>query len=1006
MSPHSPGIRRRAVIVAVALAALTHAAVAEAQYFGQNKVRYEDLDFAVLETAHFDIYYYKQAAATIGEAGQIAERWHARLSAVLGHQLGRRQPLVLYGNHPDFEQTRVISGFIGPSTGGVTEPLRNRMVLPFTGTLGDTSHVIGHELVHAFQFDMARRGTFQLPLWFIEGMAEYLSLGPVHAQTAIWLRDALLHDDLPTFDDLADPEYFPYRFGHAAWAYLAGRWGDEIVPTLFAAASEHGNVLAAIQQVTGIAPEQLSRDWHAAIAAAYRDLDLSGIRAAGRAIVTETHEGGELNIGPALSPDGRLLAFFSERDLFSVDLYIADATTGEVRRKLTEIATNPHLSNIQFLESTGAWAPDSRRFVYAAVHASKPVLVIVDATSGNRLREIEFKELGEIFNPAWSPDGQRIAFSALHGGRSDLYVFDLQQNTVQQLTDDPYAQLQAAWSPDGRTIAMVTDQFTTNLSTLDFGSLRIGLYDVGTGRVTSFDGVPGGRNINPQWAGDGRTLYFIADPNGVPNVFRAPRDGGPAQAITGVTTGVTGITDTTPALAIATGSGDLAYTVYADSDYRIYAVAAADLEPVHVADVTAAVLPPTRRIRTQVAQLLAQPQTGLPSRRRFSTASYDPDLGLSYIGANAGTAFGTGQFGSVVAGGVTVLFSDMLNFHQLAATVQTGGDVKDTAAQLGYLNQESRWNWGGTIQRVPYRTGRFSSSLTDVDGQRVIAQRSEIFRQIDREVKGVAEYPFSRAARIELSAGWRNIGFDREVTLDFFSPVNGQFLGSRSSELASPGSLNLALASTAVVYDTSLFGGTGPISGMRSRVEVSPAFGSLTFSEVVLDARRYVVPFRPFTLAGRIMHVGRYGRDAHDDRLGPLYLGFPNLVRGYDVNSFSATECGAQPESSCPVFDNLLGTRLLVGNAEVRFPLVGLFRGEFDYGPLPIEGFVFGDTGVAWTDADGPSFLDGPRDFVTSVGAGLRVNVFGYAVAEFNAVRPLDRPSDNWAFVFNLRPGF
>jgi hypothetical protein len=408
-----------------------------------------------------------------------------------------------------------------------------------------------------------------------------------------------------------------------------------------------------------------------------------------------------------------------------------------------------------------------------------------------------------------------------------------------------------------------------------------------------------------------------------------------------------------------------------------------------------------------VAQLLRQPQTGLPSPRGFSSATYDPDLGLSYIGAAAGTAVGTGQFGSFSAGGLTFMFSDVLNFHQLAATVETSGDFNDTAAQLGYLNQQSRWNWGGTIQRLPFRTGRFSSSLTDVDGQTVVAQRSEIFRQIDHEMRGVAEYPFGRAARIELSAGWRNIGFDRDVTVEFFSPNTGQFLGSQTRDVATPASLNLGQAASAFVYDTALFGGTGPMLGMRSRVEVPPAFGSLTFTEVLVDARRYVVPFRPFTLAGRVMHFGRYGGDAQDDRLSPLYVGFRNLVRSYDVNSFSASECGEQVDSSCPVFDNLLGTRLLVGNAELRFPLVGLFRGgEFDYGPIPIEGFVFGDTGVAWTDADGPSFLDGARDFVSSAGAGLRVNVFGYAVAEFNAVRPLDRPDDNWAFVFNLRPGF
>jgi hypothetical protein len=994
-------------LAATAVFACAHVPPAEAQYFGQNKVRYEDLEFAVLKTTHFDIYYYEEEAASVGQAARIAERWYERIATVLDHQLRARQPLVLYANHPDFQQTTVISGLIGPTTGGVTERLRNRMVLPFAGTLQDTSHVIGHELVHAFQFDMARRGTFQLPLWFIEGMAEYLSLGPVHRQTALWLRDALIHDQLPGFDDLADPDYFPYRFGHAAWAYLGGRWGDAIVPRLFAEASERGEVLGAIEAVTGVPVDQLSREWHTAVAATYRDLDLSGLRAAGKPIVTEEHEGGELNVSPALSPNGRLLAFFSEKDLFSVDLFVADAQTGEVRRKLTDVATDPHFGNIQFLESAGAWAPDSRRFAFAAVHASKPVLVIVDAITGDQQREIDFPGLGEILNPAWSPDGRYIAFSALRGGRSDLYLLDLQKNGVRQITDDLYAQIQPAWSPDGGTIAFVTDQFTTELSTLDFGNLRIALYDLKTGRISAFGGVPNGNNVNPQWATDRRTLYFIADPNGVPNVFRASIDGGTAEAVTSVTTGVTGITGTTPALAVARESGNLTYTAFADGEYRIYAMGAGELRPVSVAKLNASLLPPAQRTGTQVANLLRQPQIGLPRQRQFQTANYDPDLSLSHVGAAAGTTIGTGQFGSFVAGGITFLFSDMLNFHQVAATVEASGGIKDIAGQLGYLNQESRWNWGGAVQRIPFTTGRLSSSLTEVDGQTVIADRVEIFRQVDHELRGVAEYPFNRAARLEFSAGWRNIGFEREVTIDYFSPVTGQLLGSEERQLTAPANLNLAQASSAFAYDTTVFGGTGPVNGTRSRLEIAPIVGSLAFSEVLADARRYFVPFRPFTVAGRVLHFGRYGRHGGDDRLGPLYVGFPNLVRGYDVNSFSVSECGPQASTSCPVFENLLGTRLLVANAELRFPLVGLFRGgEFDYGPIPLEGFVFGDTGVAWTDDDGPSFLDGSRDFVSSLGAGVRVNVLGYAVAEFNAVRPLDRPDDSWSFVFNLRPGF
>ena len=60
---------------------------------------------------------------------------------------------------------------------------------------------------------------------------------------------------------------------------------------------------------------------------------------------------------------------------------------------------------------------------------------------------------------------------------------------------------------------------------------------------------------------------------------------------------------------------------------------------------------------------------------------------------------------------------------------------------------------------------------------------------------------------------------------------------------------------------------------------------------MLADYRKYFMPVRPFTIALRGMHYGRYGRDSEDARLSPLYLGYPGLVRGYDVSSFDANEC-------------------------------------------------------------------------------------------------------------------
>src|SRR3989454_560313 len=236
------GFSARQFALTALLAATASVAVppaAAAQYFGRNKVQYGSFDFEVLKTDHFDVYHYPAERAAAEQAGRLAERWYARLSKVLDHRLHGRQPLILYASHPDFEQTNAILGELGEGTGGVTEILKRRIVLPLGASLGETNHVIGHELVHAFQFDITGQGqsvvgfrvpaATRLPLWFIEGMAEFLSLGPVDAHTAMWLRDALERNAFPAIKDLDDPKYFPYRYGQAFWAFLAGHYGDQVV---------------------------------------------------------------------------------------------------------------------------------------------------------------------------------------------------------------------------------------------------------------------------------------------------------------------------------------------------------------------------------------------------------------------------------------------------------------------------------------------------------------------------------------------------------------------------------------------------------------------------------------------------------------------------------------------------------------------------------------------------------------------------------------------------------
>ncbi|MPY89556.1 MAG: BamA/TamA family outer membrane protein [Luteitalea sp.] len=1001
--------------VALGMVVATHAS---AQYFGQNKVQYDRFRFEVLKTKRFDIHYYPEEKAATEQAARMAERWYERISKTLDHELTDRQPLILYASHPHFQQTNVIEGGIGEGTGGVTEALKRRVVLPFAGPLAETDHVLGHELVHAFQYDigfmMGGRGLFRLPLWFIEGMAEYLSVGPVDPQTAMWLRDAALRDKLPTIRDLNNPRYFPYRWGQALWAFVAGRWGDEVVGDALRIAAQTGDAEGALIEVTGLDSEELSNSWKGAIIEQYQPVLSKGAQEeAGTVLLSEEQNGGQINIGPSLSPDGKRIAFLSEKDLFSIDVFLADAETGKIERKIVETAADPHFDSLQFINSAGAWDRSGRYIAFAAIRRGDPVLSIYDVEQNKRVREAAFKELGEIYHPTWAPDGRRIAFSALKGGLPDLYVYDLDKEELRALTDDAYGEIQPAWSPDGKTIVFVTDRFSSDLDKLQFGDYRLARIDVESGRIEPVEAFPHGKHINPQWARDGQSLFFLADPDGVTNVYRLELASGRMLRVTDVRTGVTGITALSPALSVASNADRLAYSVQFDSGYEIRTLGADAREmPVEVSTASATpdagMLPPpiAARRNTEVEKLLADATFGLPAEGEGEDAAYDAKLGLDYAAQAMGV--GTSQFGTYLSGGVALQFSDILGNHILSTSILANGEIKDIGGQVAYLNRSSRLNWGLIGGSIPYRSQGVRDSIGETPG--TIDRDLITFRQTHRQIAGLVAYPFSRSDRFEFSGGYENIAFDWEVETFTFLP-NGELLDRRESDLDSPDDIHLASASAAFVHDTSVFGPTSPLLGSRYRVEAIPTGGSLNYTGLLLDYRRYFVPFRPVTFAVRGLHYGRYGGDGDDERLRPLYLGSqyfadPGFVRGYEIGDIDPNECTFDEDGSCPEFERLRGSRLLVANLELRFPLVGIFTGQYDYGPVPIEGLLFGDAGVAWTSTEDPSFANGSRDWVRSVGAGLRFNALGFAIFEVNAVRPLDRPGVGWKFAFNIRPGF
>jgi Tol biopolymer transport system component len=1015
----SSRLRIRSISLALAgfmvLAVL--AAPLAAQYYGRNKVQYQKFDFKVMKTRHFDVYFYLEDRETVKQAGLMAERWYSRLSRMFNHELKGRQPLVLYSSGPQFQQTTVIPGTMGEGTGGVTESFKRRIILPYGPSLTETDHVIGHELVHAFQYDVMAQGhsdnqrgyedSLRIPLWFIEGMAEYLSIGPVDPNTAMWMRDTVRRKDMPQLSKLDNYKYFPYRYGHAVWSYITGRLGDEVIGKMMKNVGRQGSFETVLEVSLGAKLKQISADWHKSMQDAYTPLyDKTQMPDKAAKPVVLGSEENVYNISPSLSPDGKEMIFLSTRDLFSIDLYLADAMTGKVKRKIISTAVDPHFESLQFIRSAGSWDAKGELFVFGAVAKGRPLLTIINVPKNRIEREIPFPELGEILSPCWSPDGSSIVFSALAGGISDIFIYDLKTSTVKQMTRDSFGDLEPVWSPDGTRIAFVTERFSTNLDWLDIGNYELALMDPETARVEKVLAFPAGKNINPQWSPDSKSLFFISDQSGKSDLYRIELGTGKIRQVTNLYAGISGITELSPAVSVAQESGRIAFSGYDQGRYSIYAIDdPATLEGqafLSQFDANLGILPPRKQAEGSLLGLLKNPLFGLPKDSNFMVSTYKPKLSLDFL-TPPSIGIGVDRYGTYGAGGIAAYWSDMLGYHTVMTMAQTSNRLIDTDIVLAYQNTRRRANWGAVLQRISYPYPFYTVGTGTVLGEPAYIEEENIYRQINYDFSGFGYYPLSQVQRLEFSGGYRLLDFNWTVYTRAYSMIDNTLLVYEKKTLPTGKSLSFGYVSAAYIYDSGIFGATSPILGRTDAVQVSPNIGSLSFFNVLGDFRRYYMPIKPFTMAFRALHYGRYGKDAEDRRMYPMYIGYWDLVRGYESFNY-----GNQDELNEFDVYRLYGSKMIIANAEIRFPLfrvLGIGKGY--YGPFPIEAFAFYDWGLAWDSTNKAYFLaGGTRKPVTSAGFGVRTNLFGYLVIGLNYVYPFQRPIKGWHFQLSISPGF
>ncbi|HER44198.1 MAG TPA: hypothetical protein ENO08_07040, partial [Candidatus Eisenbacteria bacterium] len=281
-----PGIR-----IAVICALLALACDASAQYpFGKNKIQYTPKDWKIIETEHFEIFYYPDEIAVAEFIAGRSEGIYSEYARFFGLEFDRKIPVVLYGTHHDFKETNIIPYMISESTGGFTEFIKGRVALPFTGSYGRLLDVYRHEITHVFMLEKIRlvmnehrRYTYNHPpLWFTEGLAEYLGRRRRDSESHMFVRDAVISGKLYSLKEIwrIEGTYMMYKIGESVLHYIATRYGEEAVRVILENWWRSDKFDLILRRSLGLDVEELDKDWQSHLRRRYYPAILNRRRSA------------------------------------------------------------------------------------------------------------------------------------------------------------------------------------------------------------------------------------------------------------------------------------------------------------------------------------------------------------------------------------------------------------------------------------------------------------------------------------------------------------------------------------------------------------------------------------------------------------------------------------------------------------------------------------------------------------------------------------------------------
>jgi len=904
--------------------------------FGRNKVEYSDFEWQILQTEHFQIYYYKEARELAEIAAFFAEEAYIEHQQHFNHSLIDTVPMIIYASPIHFKQTNTTPGFIPDGVGGFFEFIKGRVVIPFEGSLSQFRHVIKHELVHVFMTSKINnvlsehRKTLgqSPPLWFTEGLAEHWST-KWDTQADMVLKDAVMSGYLVGLDDWERiyGTFLMYKLGQRICDYIAEKYGDDKLLQIMENFWMDENFSNVMQKTIGLSYAQFDRDFLYYLEKTYmpqlKDYDPPSK-------VSENVYSEYFAHKPVYNnSNGKKEIYFIGNKTGFTSIFKIDMKSNDGPVTVIEGESSDDFEQFHFFR-TGMDVSESGLLAFVTQKGQADALHILDTRTNNVIADYSFKDIVSIGSPSWSKDNSKIIFPASDfSGKNDLYILEIKSKELKRLTNDYYDDRDPDISPNNDYIVFSSDRTSFGKD----NGYNLFLFNLKSEEITYLT-LGNQIDYSPHFSDDGMKIVFTSNATGPQNIWMMDV----SNSITAepVKSGNNSVSDTKPyennemrqITNFTTAAYDPRWCGKNKIVFSSFEKGGIDIRMIREvkerfdSSKNIIKIDLTNKGENWTAGKInaVQKKNSLKYEKRFS-------LDIATTALTVDPVFGANT------GGIISL-SDLLGNEKYYFLIFNNSNTetefwKSFNVAISKISVEKRLNYSYGVYHLSgrrYDLGDFNSSY---------------YERLYGGYLSLA-YPLSFFRRLEMT-----VAISQSIkSYDFVDDARSLLVSNLIS----------------YVRDNTLWGWTGPMDGERLNVTLGYTTditdSRLNYYSFYFDFRKYIRLAAPTTLALRGQYFMNEGKQPRR-----FFMGGSWSLRGWPLNS-------------------IRGSKMWQANAELRFPLLNIVALRFPLGigmDFPgIRGAVFFDAGNAWDEFSYYKTTYG------AFGVGVRTNVFGLVVLRYD----------------------